>query len=381
VLGYFTLFGLCLLLFSLCFCFAVREWLRPIDDAPLPVDIEYVRRENYFGESFRAKMKDWMWESMETGQPLANPEAGNPPVRARIEKPDGERIQLFAGGCWNRPGVTEDLIYSEGDLSLPQDAVFRSEIYSLGNVQIGERAELRCVAADGNIVLGADTKVSRWVDSRRSVVLRKGAVVGSRVSSAESITLEPGVSAESLYAPRIFTIGFGKWHEPWPDSRIRSLSVAGRKNPPDMPPAVPGTEFEAGFNGNHCSRLGPETRLVQGDLELGADTSVEDNLVVQGTLRSGLRCSFHGSVKARRVALGPRNTIDGNLISTSALEIGASTHVGGSVIAEEDIMLRTGVRVGGEYRLAVVSAGKTVTMEANVAVSGKIAAGRAVVTV
>ena len=108
---------------------------------------------------------------------------------------------------------------------------------------------------------------------------------------------------------------------------------------------------------------------------------MEENLVVKGTLLSGARCSFHGSVKANGMALGARNTVDGNVVSTSALEIGRSTHVAGSVIAEQDILLRSGVRVGSAEEFAVVSAGKNVTLEANVAVSGKIAAGRAVLTV
>ncbi len=376
MLGYFTLVGLFLLLFSLCFYPAVRELLRPLDDTPLPVDIEYIRRENYFGESFRAKMqewtREWMRDRMDTDLPLAGAVDGNQSVRAIIEKPDGERIVVFGGGSWKGDRETADVIYCQSDLCLPKDAVFRSEIYAVGNVQAGERTELRSVAADGNIVLEAGTKVSRWVDSRRNVVVRKGTVVGSRVSSAETIELEPGVSAESLYAPRIFTIGFGNRHEALNDSRDDSRirrSPAGRK------------KQGADFNGHACTRLGPETRLVQGDLELGSGTAVEENLVVKGTLRTGAQCSFRGSVKANGLALGALNNIEGNVVSTKAIEIGRSTHVAGSVIAEQDILLRSGVRVGRVGCFAVVSAGKNVTLEANVAVSGKIAAGRAVITV
>jgi predicted acyltransferase (DUF342 family) len=71
----------------------------------------------------------------------------------------------------------------------------------------------------------------------------------------------------------------------------------------------------------------------------------------------------------------------GNVVSERGLEIGKSGRVGASVVAERDIILRADVRVGAVGRHAVVSAGRDVRMEANVAVYGKVAAGRAVVTV
>src|SRR3990172_10237273 len=60
MLGYFSLVLLFLALLSLSFYFGVREWLRPRDDSPLPVDVEYVRQENYFGLSFRAHLEEWL---------------------------------------------------------------------------------------------------------------------------------------------------------------------------------------------------------------------------------------------------------------------------------------------------------------------------------
>ena len=120
---------------------------------------------------------------------------------------------------------------------------------------------------------------------------------------------------------------------------------------------------------------------MRGNLELRPGARVDSNLVVQGTLRSGAHCRFSADVKAGCVELGPDNRISGNLVSGGTLEIGESGQVGESVVAERDILLRAGVRVGGAGRQAVVSAGRDVKMEANVAVCGKVAAGRAVVTV
>ena len=128
-----------------------------------------------------------------------------------------------------------------------------------------------------------------------------------------------------------------------------------------------------------CDRLG--TWLVRSDLELPAGSRVESSLVVKGYLRTGPGCRFTEAVKAARVKLGPRNIVRRGLMSGGALEIGESGFVGGNVAAETDILLCAGVRVGVPGALTVVSAGGEVRMERNVAVCGKVAAGRTVVAV
>ena len=67
MLGYLILFLTFILLFAVSFFFAFREWLRPEDNTPIPVDVEYVRVENYFGTSFRAKMQEWL-EAAQPGE-------------------------------------------------------------------------------------------------------------------------------------------------------------------------------------------------------------------------------------------------------------------------------------------------------------------------
>ena len=114
--GFFALSLLFLLLFSLNFYFGFWEWLRPRDDDPLPVDVEYVRVENYFGISFRAKMKQWL----QTARPVSHSAPGlvGAPVRAVLEKPGGERILLVTGGRFGGRDERDEMVYSEGGLYL-----------------------------------------------------------------------------------------------------------------------------------------------------------------------------------------------------------------------------------------------------------------------
>lgn len=369
--GYFALLLLFVILFALSFYFGVREWRHPRDDTPLPIDVEYIRTENYFGVSFRAKMQEWL----QTARPIPPVEPWKAPIRGVLEKPNGERILLLTAGSFGGGEQHQELVHCRGDLYLPEGSVFHREIYGLGRVESGAGAQLQALAADGDIVLGIENDVSRWVDARHKVLLRRGTVVHSRVSSLESIELERQVSAQALYAPLIFTSDY----RPITES---NTTAQQHQNPSaELPGGSSGEESPAWLDGIASSRLSADTWLVRGNLELRPGTHVGDNLVVQGTLRSGPQCSFNANVRADGVELGPGNKIVGNLVSGTVLEIGEAGVVGESVVAERDIVLHAGVRVGAADREAVVSAGRDVTMETNVAVCGKIVAGRVIVTV
>lgn len=373
--GYFSLLLLFFLLLSLNFYFGFREWRWPRDDNPLPVDVEYIRVENYFGISFRAKMKEWL----QTARPIPRSDpasgAGESPVRAMLEKPNGERILLLAGGRFGGREERDELVYSEGDLYLSGGSVFSREIYCLGNLETGGHAQLQAVAADGGIVLGVANEVARWVDAQKKILLSRGTVVHSRVCSAESIELEPEASAQLLYAPVVFTTGYRPMPDSAHDGEQEKGLIAGQ-SPPSASEETPPYLDQA-----RSSRMAANTWLVRGDLELPAGSRVESSLVVKGYLRTGPGCRFTESVKAARVTLGPRNRVSRSLVSGGTIEIGESGFVGEILSAETDIRLCAGVRVGASSALAVVSAGGEVRMERNVAVCGKVSAGRAVIAI
>ena len=95
MLGYLALLTLFLLLFSLCFFFGIREWLRPRDATPLPVDADYVRAENFFGASFREKMREWL----KTARPLPLHGARSVFLRTVLEKPEGGEVLVMSEDC------------------------------------------------------------------------------------------------------------------------------------------------------------------------------------------------------------------------------------------------------------------------------------------
>jgi len=276
---------------------------------------------------------------------------------------------LLPAGALPQGQEHDELIYCEGNLALADRSAFHREICCRGTFASGFGALLQAVAADGEAVLGEETEVSRWVDARGRVLLKRGSTVRSRVSSLESIELEPQASAQSLYAPLVFTSGY----QPFPDG------VAGEAVASPIPASVSAPMWEpARVPGAVFTRMTPDTWLVRGDLNLPAGTRLAEKLVVQGELRSGADCYFASDIKAADVIAGPRNHFLGNVVSEDGVELGEGGVVTGNVVAETAILLCAGVRVGREGRPVVVNAGGEVRMKPNVAVHGKIAAVRAV---
>ncbi|HWP84786.1 MAG TPA: hypothetical protein VNN17_06320 [Terriglobia bacterium] len=367
MLGYLILLLTFLLLFGVSFYFAFREWLRPQDDAPIPVDVEYVRVENYFGDSFRAKMQLWL----ETSRPVALGVPLQSPIQGVLEKSNGERILLLNPGRYGGGGEHQTLLCCDGNLELERGSVFAREIYARGDVETGEGVQLQALASDGDVALGPDTQVARWVDAAGSILLRRGTVAHARVSSQTVIQLEAGAAAQSLYAPLVHTAGYRpveSYSAPAPRAEDSgTLTDAGEAALANLPTPV--------------ARLAADTVLVRGDLALQPGTRIASHLIVRGTLRTGADCAFFGDVKAERLELGPGNAVSGNLVSGSALRLGTGCRVARAVVAETDIVLSSGVRVGQPGALAVVSAGGEIRLEPDVAVWGKIAAGTKVTAV
>jgi predicted acyltransferase (DUF342 family) len=219
-------------------------------------------------------------------------------------------------------------------------------------------------------MLGPDVDVARWLDAAGTVRVGRGAVVHSRISSQSSIQLEEGAAAQSFYAPLIHTEGYQP-AENYTAPAARQEGVTGPGDEGDPLAGLP----------NPVARLSPDTVLVRGEVELKPGSRVTGNLVVQGALRTGEGCILLGDVKADSVEIGPRNEASGNVVSAGVLRFGESCRVAKSVVAETDIVLAKGVRVGAPSELAVVSAGGSIRMEPDVAVWGKISAGKMATTV
>ena len=209
---------------------------------------------------------------------------------------------------------------------------------------------VRATLTEGRLHLGERATSLRWLHATGDVEIGADARLYGRVSAGGRLHLAPGTAFERLHAP---VIDFGAQPED-PDPE-----APGQRTPVQPSELHPDEETAAG-----------RTR-VEGDLTIGDDRHFVGDLVVTGDLRLGANTRVDGSVKARDARLGAGVEISGSLVASGDLRVGSGSRIHGPVLAEGEVVLHTGCRVGSDDRPTTVRA-ERVEVEPGVRVHGTV---------
>lgn len=114
-------------------------------------------------------------------------------------------------------------------------------------------------------------------------------------------------------------------------------------------------------------------RILEG-VEFAPNSEIIETIVVQGSMKAGAQCVFHGDIKTKgNAVIGDGVVIEGNLITLGDVYIGANVVVGGSVHSEGHVTLGEKTHIG----VAVVAAGD-VEIQEDTEVNKQILTGTAV---
>lgn len=346
------------------FALAHRAWRRLAARTANEIDLQYLRIEDYFGRSFRAKLEEW----------LRLPEAPDSTPQLRTIDKGGERILALGASACPPQRVSEHILVVQGDFQAGSGCYFTREIYVAGNCEIGSNARLQAIAVDGALRLGSRVVVRRWVDTRGAVYVGRDSRIDSRLTSRTSITLAPGARVLSAYAPEVSTAG-----------RTEDPTV-GYSRPPqalEIPPHIQPRTLASvdGFHPRLLRQVSADTWVYRGHLRLSIPLHLRAKLIVHGDC-----------------VLARGSYLEDDLKATGSIVVGASSRCRGAVAADRDvvleqnvlfeyviyanrqIVLRQGVRGYGE-RPVVASAGQHLWVEPDVVVRGKLASGLHVVAI
>ena len=317
------------------------------------IDTGYVKIEDYFGQSFRAKLKSWI---------EAAPNGG-PPVLLRTIQKGSEAI--YVAGSANYPSGHREsgILVIEGDFTAGPNCDFTRELYVRDNCRIGAGAELQAVATDGALSIGENSHIRRWADSNGPLELRRAAEVKSRAVSRTSIELQRTARALSLFAPEVFTEN--RQPDLVMDINIDDVATLHK----------PGGEGEptGEFLTDRLTPMGPSTYLHTGDLILTSPFNLMCDLVVRGNFQCGPESYLEGGVKAHGwIVIGATSVVRGNLSANEHLTLGHDSIFQGVLHARGPMRLCAGVRgLRGETPVAAYSDGPML-VEDNVVVNGKL---------
>ena len=309
---------------------ALYELWKRADATPLPTSRHDGRIAN-FAEVFRSKLQPLL-PQLEMCRNLREIS------RTSIE---GMEVLLVGRDDFDfDPRLTDGIaavMLSEAAL-IPPGYVVEADVYTSIGLDLGERAALRAALCEGDIILGENSAVLRWLHADGSIFLRRGSIAYGRLSAGRSLRLEPGCGFERMSAPQIITVD--------PD---RGDTI---------PPAHSACESEPHLDVRDMFTSSRPRLRVQGDFVLPAGETLNANVIATGELHVGPGARLFGSAKSYKdTVVDEEACVHGSIVSGRTIRLGRRCFVAGPLMAEGEVLIARGSRIGGPDALTTISSG------------------------
>lgn len=337
------------------FFFARRAWLQIQGVADTAIDLQYVRRDDWLAQSFRARLAHWIVQDDKDRY-------------AKLRRYRAQGKKLVEQG--QTPESTPDVYSFENDFACVPQSTFARELSVLGCANIGAGSSLQAVTAGGSLQIGEGAQVARWADADGEILLARDVTIGARATSRYAIRLGHGCVAKLFSAPLITTDGYVERFFDRASVPARgALQIPVVKGDAEAAPEGPATMVQMDEN---CV-------LWNGDLHFSHPVEIRTRLVVKGSFSCPSGSLLHEDIKAEGdLSIGPESLVLGNLVAGRNLALYDGCQFEGVLHAGGDILLATGVRGRARRQAVAAYATKTLYAETNVAMEGKLAAGEAV---
>lgn len=306
LLAYVGFTVICLVLLSLPFIPAYREWKYPSDSVALPVFVNYENDIDHFAKRLHADVAAKLGLGLATGYEEFN----FVPIPAENMQWSNSEKRLISTCSIETmmPICSPQPLYVQGSLKTGSDSVF-SALYATGDIELGTRS-----------------KILNWAHADGTVSLGENSTALKRISSGSRIALGDGAWFERLSAPSVlFSTNTSSNHQP---TEV-SPSEASLE---DIPNAIQQT---------------PSLYYVRGDCELAADSIYHGSLIVTGQLIIGFRTTLIGNIKTHKdILLREGASVQGAVTCEKFIHLYAGTSVLGPLFSERDIVIGADAEIG-----------------------------------
>ncbi|MBQ3584532.1 MAG: leucine-rich repeat protein [Lachnospiraceae bacterium] len=151
----------------------------------------------YFSKSFRKLMenaKELYVSNTKNGEEFSTVESVKLSKDETVffwngEEPLGEQIN--------------NICYVKKEITFNNKMTFEKEVFAEKNIEFSEKTKIRAVAGDEIVIIGEKSKIGRWADAEKLLVLKKESDAGKSISSGDRLVMEPDCVFTRLYAPVI----------------------------------------------------------------------------------------------------------------------------------------------------------------------------------
>jgi predicted acyltransferase (DUF342 family) len=321
----------CLLLLTLPFIPAFREWRYPSDVSALPVSANYTSDIDHFSRRLALDVAAKLGRGPATG--FEDFDFVSFPIDKMQWQKTGKRLIAQQSINTQSPIKSASQLYVEGDLQSGEKSVF-SSLYATGDIALGDGSEVRDWShAEGVFRLGGNGMALR------------------RISAGVAIELGNEVWFERLQAP---TLSFGLVAKKPKQLNQHAQTPASYA---DLPNAVEQT---------------PLLFLIRGDCALPAGRIYQGSLVVTGFLTVGQDTTVLGDIKARvGVSIARRARVEGAITCEKRVYVFKDAAAWGPIVSESDILIGARAMIGLPDALTTVTA-QNIIIEEGAMVHGAV---------
>ena len=324
----------CLLLLTLPFIPAYREWRYPTDQSALPIAANYTSDIDHFARRLHGDASAKLGHGAATGYEDFD---WVPESLADMDWAKAGKRLIARQSIDSRAGIqTSQPLYVEGSLRAGTDCAFTA------------------LYATGDIELGAESEIHDWAHAGGVLRLGSNAAALRRVSAGKAIDLGNEAWFERLHAPELH---FGPRNAGDPSPAATEVSGLTAASFADLPDAVQQT---------------PMLFIIRGNCALPAGKIYRGSLVVTGFLTIGSGTTVVGDIKAREgVSIGHRASVQGAVTCEKRVYVFKEARALGPVISESDILIGAEAVVGTPDALTTVSA-NNIIVESGARVHGTV---------
>ena len=296
----------------------LNEWLRPTDDAALPIDQQATHGLRYLADSMRATMRQVFGEAPTPEQMrLHDRSLHRDGLQITVLHADGGRIDLRADEIAAVAGKLGQIAVFPESAAIAPGGETLADFYAMHDLDIGSDVKLRAGCILGNARLGNNVLVHRWIDAK-SIVAGEDLKVHGRITADYSIHFSHNSTFVRGSAPAML---FGE-------------TVAGQAMPVYVDHPVSTPEKTRRF-------------VLEGDITVSENMQRHGNFVVRGSARVDPHCHIAGSIKAYdHLRVGDGVNIAGAALAVKSIVLGAGCAVMGPIISEEDIVIGPNCLIG-----------------------------------
>jgi len=326
-------FVLFILLFILPFLPGITELVRKEDAEPLYIAMNYIKDPRYFGKSFKELL-----HRATDGFTAA-------PGTRDVQLSKKESLEITGSMDVLNAEKIDHLLCVQGNFVSCGNAQFNKEVYVTGNASVGPNNIIQVMAANGNVTIGADVQLNRWLDADGNIDIGAHCNLGISASSGRKLRLGQDCLFRRLYGVPITT----------GDNRI----IAMNHFKPPLPPTEP---------------VPPELSFVRiKDHTVPPGTIMDKNVVFPQDVQIGYGSIFTGNIKSYgKLVLEDNVTIDGNLFADGDITIGRGAKISGHVFSQKNVYISGGTVVSCPDTIKSVIGKKSVRIEENVTIYGYV---------